>query len=190
MTSVVLAQPSDRDRVVAMVVRAFSRDPAWGHICGADYERVAPLFAGALFDTRVSNGTVWVAEDGAAASMWDRPGARSDPDRHWRSFRERAPAAVRERLGHYEAALRPLYPEEPFWYLGVLACDPARREEGLATAVMGPGLRQADRAGLTACLETSTEENKSFYAHRGFGEPVAVELPDGPSTWWLTRRPA
>jgi hypothetical protein len=190
VTTVRLAGPADRDQLVRTVAGAFSNDPAWAYLCAGDYERIAPLFAGALFDVRVGGGTVWMTEDAAAVSMWDAPDADGDHEELWRSYRQEAGEPAWQRLSLYDAALRACQPAEPFWYLGVLASDATRRREGLATAVMGPGLMNADRDGLKACLETSTPENKRFYANRGFAAPIELDVGGGPTTWWLTRQPA
>lgn len=190
MPAVRIARPEDRERVLQTVVGAFSADPAWAFICGEDYARVAPHFAGTLFDARVHAGTVWMTADGSAVAMWDGPDADPHGAELWADFREQAGEPAAERLARYDGALAPLRPRGPFWYLGVLAADPRRRRQGLATAVLQPGIGLADRAGLRACLETSTAENKHFYANRGFTDAAEVDVAGGPATWWLTRHPA
>jgi GNAT superfamily N-acetyltransferase len=71
----------------------------------------------------------------------------------------------------------------------VLATDPARQGEGLATAVLTPVFDEADRLGIACCLETSTEENRRFYERRGFEQAAEIILRGGPDTWWLRRDP-
>ncbi len=186
---VVPAGPADRASVVRTVVAAFSCDPAWAFICGGDYERVAPIFARALFDGRVREGTVWMTPGASAVAMWDAPGTKADRSELWGRFRRAAGEHVWERLRRYDEAVGARRPAEPFWYLGVLASAPAHRNRGLASAVIGPALARADREGLAACLETSTAGNRRFYENRGFTEAVPVEVAGGPATWWMTRRP-
>ena len=91
------------------------------------------------------------------------------------------------RLSIYDAAVHGGAPEPPYWYLGVLATHPDRHGQGLATAVLGPGLAAADEEGWDCWLETSTPANKAFYAGRGFTEGREFAVPDGPPTWWLRR---
>jgi hypothetical protein len=43
------AHPGDRAALVDIVAVAFAHDPAWTFLLGADYGRLAPRFAGALF---------------------------------------------------------------------------------------------------------------------------------------------
>jgi GNAT superfamily N-acetyltransferase len=150
---------------------------------------LAPLFAGALFDQRVGRGTVWMLDDARSVALWDGPGA-VDPrvaTAAWAPFERQADAGARDRLTAYDAALDAAAPSSDFWYLGVLATRPEGQGQGLATRVMTPGLAAADRDGLAACLETSTEGNRAFYRRRGFTETTVLDLPGAPPTWWLRR---
>jgi GNAT superfamily N-acetyltransferase len=179
--------------VVATVVAAFAEDPAWAFMFGDKYERLAPDFAGALFDVRIACQNVWVTDDLAAVAMWDSPGRSDAGSPHaesvWKRYRTNAGEDALERVALYNAAVAGASPADPHWYLGVLATQPQRRREGLASAVLAPILEQADRLGLLCCLETSTVENRRFYEHRGFTHATDVILPGGPATWWLCRRP-
>jgi GNAT superfamily N-acetyltransferase len=180
--------------VVKTVAAAFARDPAWGWLLGDDYERLAPEFAGALFDLRVGSGNVWVSDDIATVAMWDSPGDAAESSERakqvWERYRSAAGGQAYQRLVHYSEGLAAVSPAEPHWYLGVLATHPARQREGLASAALEPVLDRADQSGLACCLETSTGANRRFYEHRGFVESADVPLPSGPPTWWLQRPPA
>jgi hypothetical protein len=68
--------------VVATVTAACVEDPAWGFLMNDEYGRLAPRFAGALFDLRIDRGSVWVSDDLATVAMWDdRTGAEDRPER-------------------------------------------------------------------------------------------------------------
>jgi GNAT superfamily N-acetyltransferase len=188
------AAPDERARVAATVAAAFAHDPAWAFIFGEEYERLAAHFAAALFDVRVASRTVWVTDDLAAVAMWDSPD-RGDAvpgyaEGVWKRYRALSGKDALARLEIYNDAVVCASAAEPHWYLGVLATDPRRRREGLASAVLAPILDEADRAGLPCCLETSTAENRRFYERRGFTQATDVLLPGGPATWWLERPPA
>ena len=180
--------------MVASVAAAFAQDPAWAFMLGTEYERLAPQFAGALFDVRLISGTVWVSDDLAAVAMWDPPD-RSEAgvahaQRVWARYRVVAGEAAFDRHTSYNAAVAAASPAGPYWYLGVLATAPSRQREGLAGALLHPVIEEADRVGLGCCLETSTTSNRSFYERRGFTQATDVVLRDGPPTWWLRRDPA
>jgi GNAT superfamily N-acetyltransferase len=188
------ASAEDRAGVVASVAAAFAQDPAWAYMLGTGYERLAPQFAGALFDVRLLSGTVWVSDDLAAVAMWDPPDRSEAGVEHaqrvWARYRGVAGEAAFDRHTSYNAAIAAASPAGPYWYLGVLATAPSRQREGLASAVLRPVLEEADWVGLGCCLETSTTANRRFYERRGFTQATDVVLRDGPPTWWLRRDPA
>jgi GNAT superfamily N-acetyltransferase len=187
------AEPDDRAAVLATVVAAFAGDPGWTFLFDGENDRVAPLFAGALFDLRCPRGSVWVTEDLAAVAMWDRPEQDAPlpvpAEEIWARYAARAGEQASVRLAAYSAAVSAASTPPPHFYLGVLATQPARRGQGLASAVMEPEMARAEEAGMACCLETSTLPNRRFYEKRGFTEATEVELAGGPATWWL-RRPA
>lgn len=177
--------------MVATVTAAFADDPAWAFMIGDDYDRLATLFAGALFDLRVGVGGAWVADGAAAVALWEPPGgggqAPDESRRVWEAFRVEAGEPAWHRMTEYNRCIDAVRPATPYWYLGVLATHPDRRGEGLATAVIAPVLEQADRDGFACCLETSTTGNRRFYEGRGFTEATEVHIDGGPRTWWLRR---
>jgi GNAT superfamily N-acetyltransferase len=188
------ALPADREHVLDTVTAAFAADPAWAFMLGEQYEQLAPLFAGALFDMRVDAGNVWVAQDARAVAMWEAPGesggAVAGSERIWARYIAAAGARVAERHALYNDALaRASAPLPSHWYLGVLATHPAHQRQGLATSVLAPVLCEADASATPCCLETSTEANRRFYERRGFTQATDVPLAAGPPTWWLCRAP-
>ena len=186
------AETLDRAAVTRSVAAAFAHDPAWAFLLGDDYERLAPFFAGALFDLRVGSGDVWVTGDLAAVAMWECPGAvtAAGSGQIWEAFRARAGERAWARLAEYESALDAVRPATAYWYLGVLATHPEGQGQGRASAVMAPVLERADGEGTCCCLETSTDANRVFYGHRGFTVATVVPLASGPPTWWLRRDPS
>ncbi len=140
------ASPEDRSAVAATVAAAFAEDPGWAFIFGDDYERLAAHFAAALFDVRVRSQNVWVADDVAAVAMWDAPDQDDRAPGYaasiWARYRAMAGEDASRRLASYNDALAAVAPAERHWYLGVLATQPRRQREGLATAVMAPVLER------------------------------------------------
>ncbi len=188
------AHPQDRPGVVTTVTAAFAQDPGWAFILGKEYERLVADFVGATFDVWVGGKNVWVTDDLAAVAMWDPPEEGEDSaggyaEGVWARYRAIAGEEAWDRLARYKEAVAAAYPEEPYWYLGVLATDPKRQREGLATALLSPIIEKADRLEIPCCLETSTAENRRFYERRGFTQATEIILEGGPDTWWLRRDP-
>ncbi|MGH2864580.1 MAG: GNAT family N-acetyltransferase [Solirubrobacteraceae bacterium] len=178
---------------MATVAAAFAQDPAWAFMLGDEYERLAPQFAGALFDARLVSGGVWVTDDLAAVAMWDPPdrseAAVAHAQRVRARYRDLAGEAVFARHTRYDAAVARASAAGRHWYLGVLATEVSRRGQGLASALIAPVLEEAARLCLPCCLETSTTANRRFYERRGFTQATDVLLRGGPPTWWLRRDP-
>jgi len=187
------AVPDDRDQVVATVVAAFATDPAWEFLTGGELHRVSPHFARALFDARVGDGTVWVVDGCRAVAMWDdRTGPQVEDEGRaavWAAYREAVGEDSWASLQRYDDALHPHEPVRPYWYLGVLATNPAAQGTGLATAVLVPAFAAADEGGFDCWLETSVPGNTEFYERRGFTERLEVTIDGGPTTWWMRRPP-
>jgi GNAT superfamily N-acetyltransferase len=172
------ATPADRARVVDTVVAAFDRDPAFRFFFDADgFGDQAAAFVGALFDRRVTRDAVWVLDDGDAVAAWEPPpGAGEPPGLATDADLGLLPEPVRARLDAWDAAVHPLLPSGPHWYLGILATHPRRAGEGLGRVVVEPGLAAARAAGLEAWLETATAANVAMYERRGWRVRGSAEV--------------
>ena len=184
-----VGSPAVRGRVVDTVVRAFVDDPAFRYFFPDDatYAHEAGAFAGWLFDRRVTRGTVWVADDGAAVAMWESPrpvaGSSDGPEPELT-----IPDDVRRRLDHYEHQVSTLLPAQPYWYLGVLATAPEQTGRGLARTVMRAGLARAFADGLPSVLETTNAANLALYQHLGWSVRDSTVV-DTMTVWVLTHPP-
>lgn len=188
-----VAGPGDRAGVCATITAAFidAESPEMSYFFADRFAELAPIFAGNLFDKRVRRSTVWVADDCSVAALWDapehalvgRPAAGvpcAAPD-------EMAPApaappptplppAVQARLDAYDDVVRGLLPQQPHWYLGILARHPSRRGLGLARRLTRLVLDRCggdkdDGAGgptLPAVLETTNPLNVAAYERAGW----------------------
>ncbi len=206
MTTVRRIRPHERGRALATVVEAFRDDPQvrWYLPDDATYAQGAESFFGVLLDVRVEGGEVWVTDDCSAVAMWNPPGGNLlGPEQVAARYARMAAglaAPSGERVGALDAAVDPLLPDEPHWYLGVLACHPSRQGQGLGTAVIAPILACADRIRVPVALETATPANVAFYTRRGFAVAGQTRLPgalgtagqgssgDGDVPVWVMRR--
>ena len=90
---------------------------------------------------------------------------------------------------HFKA--RPKRMRRPYWYLLALGVDPARQRQGNGSALIQPGLREADAAGLACYLSTAKETNLAFYERHGFRvvNQSRVGGASGPEVWTMRRDP-
>jgi ribosomal protein S18 acetylase RimI-like enzyme len=92
------------------------------------------------------------------------------------------PVDVAARLRRYDEAVHPLLPDEPHWYLGVLATHPDHAGQRWGRAVMAAGLEQAAAAGQPAFLETTNPSNVAMYARGNWVVAGSVAV-DGLQVW-------
>jgi ribosomal protein S18 acetylase RimI-like enzyme len=164
------------ERAVALetIVAAFRRDPQvrWWFRGEDEYDESAPGYFGVLLDTRIEGGEVWVADGGRAVALWVPPGGNLiGPElasARYSTIVAALSAGAAERIQRTDEAVDQLLPPGAHWYLGVLACHPDHRGNGLGWAVAAPVLAAADRAGLPVALETASPVNVGYYTRRGF----------------------
>jgi GNAT superfamily N-acetyltransferase len=159
-----LATDLDRDRVVATVLAAFADDPAFRFFFPdpASYAVDAAAFVRHLFDERVGFGTVWVVDGGSAVAMWNPPNAVTA------DLSGRLSSAALARLERYDAAVHAHLPDQPHWYLGILATHPDQAGQGWGRLAMARGLERARQDQVPAVLETVTAVNVEIYAASGW----------------------
>jgi GNAT superfamily N-acetyltransferase len=98
------------------------------------------------------------------------------------------PADVVERIDRYDCAVHALLPDEPHWYLGILATHPQHAGRRLGRRLMAAGVTTAHAEGLPAVLETMSPSNVELYQREGW--EVLGHTGDGvPTTWVLVSRP-
>jgi GNAT superfamily N-acetyltransferase len=186
-STVRIATPADRARVVDTVVAAFDADPAFGFFFPdrATFAEHAATYAGYLFDKRVVQGTVWVVEEGGAAALWDPPSAGDivGPDAATLDL----PAHLMARLDDYHDVVHDVLPTTAHWYLGVLATHPTYAGRRLGRTVMAAGLARAAADALPAYLETTNPRNVELYLGAGWEVTASVGVPD--LDVWVMRHP-
>jgi ribosomal protein S18 acetylase RimI-like enzyme len=190
------ATGDDHPALARMLARAFVDDPVLAWTCRSQVIR-RPL-AERVFTIRLRqlsvHGEIWTTPDQASTAVWSPPG-------HWKTT-TRQDLELGSCLLHPRLAWRiPLvaggllgverkHPRSPLhWYLAVLGTDPPAQGRGLASSVLAPVLESCDRDGIPAYLETSLEENQSFYARHGFRVTGELRLPRGPTVWPMWREP-
>ncbi|MGL5816282.1 MAG: GNAT family N-acetyltransferase [Phycicoccus sp.] len=181
---VVVADHRSRSAVVDTFVSAFAADPVIRFLFPDDqtYPRLSAAYGGHLFDRRVQHDTVWTTPAGDSVAMWEAPGGADD-----HALPAELDPQSRRRCVAYADAVRDRLPDEPHWYLGVLATHPRSAGRRLGRAVLGPGLTTATAAGLPAALETSSEINVGVYRRAGFETVAAFSVGSLPV--WVMRHP-
>ncbi len=193
MTIVRTAGAADRQRVAAMLARAFVDDPAMGWIFPDPSTRAKrlPRLFGLLFDGDASAGMRLVTIGGEAATLWRGPGRTRTTRLGMLRVAIPMLTTFGPALGRALAvadAIEAHMPEANGWYLHIAGCDPAEQGKGLGTAVVRAGLDRA--AGrMPAYLETASERNLDFYQGLGFAVTSEWRVSRGGPRFWSMGRP-
>lgn len=153
-------------------------------------------------ESAASHETVFVAVDEdddkiLGVAIWGPPEAApsanthaTDGDNEVPEYLEGLDPEVVGGMKAYNEACREHYPDEPVWYLKLLGVDPAGQGKGIGSTLLRESLKELDRHGLPAYLETGTERNVRFYERFGFRvREEEVQLAPGSSPHWTMIRP-
>lgn len=195
----VLDLPRERfDEASVVLADAYLDDPGWVAV-GPDSPRRRHAYTrricrGALAIVDRWGGRIWcVQRDGAVAGVltscdpgqWPPPALRATvrqslgpviagPATLWRSL-----AA--------DATMHKHHPQEPHFYVWMLAVSPKHQRTGVGRALLNTALGRAEEFGLPAYLETANPENLPYYASFGFRETGEAKLPRDVPIWSMMR---
>lgn len=187
---------------------AFADDPLWSHtvpdperrrlphliMLGTALRRIGPpqIARVAMEDDRIIGFSHWTTA--GSDDPYDPFDASRPVDPHMaRATRKlvRRAASDWPRLSALYATLGQSYPNDPGWFLGVLAVHPDHQGRGVGTALLRDGLDRVDLDDQPVSLQTSTPGNVDFYRRHGFEvSRTFAELYPGSPPLWTMRRPA
>jgi GNAT superfamily N-acetyltransferase len=186
-----VAARDETSRAVASVTAAFVTDPiarfAWPSV--RDHLRLMPravrVFAGRSFASRAA----YVSEDVCGVALWLPPGVHPDGRALEKLFRDTArPEHLDDLLATFEQMARS-HPEEPHWYLPMIAVEPNAQGRGLGGALMRHAVARCDEEGLLAYLESSNPRNIPLYERHGFEVMGRIQVGSGPLVTPMLRHP-
>lgn len=135
-------------------------------------------------------GSAWMLEDGLAVASWIAPAAAA----RFEELEHPTRAAVAPhttdagaRYGQFWDWLASHLPQEPCWFLDLVAVQPSARGRGLGGHLVEHGLALAQADGLPSFLETGQRANVAYYERFGFRVVGQEEAPDGGPTIWFMR---
>ena len=187
---------SDLDRASVVLAEAFA-DYAWTRwtVDPDDHQqRIAQLQRLAMRSYGFPFGQVWVglADDivqSAAVWMDSAITVPSGVYERARSITAELEGIRHEASSAAEQELSGWRPPDRHLYLATVGTAPAMQGRGIATAVLKPGLRAADAAGVCSFLETSSESNIAFYSKLDFNIVGHQRISGGgPDVWAMLRQ--
>jgi ribosomal protein S18 acetylase RimI-like enzyme len=185
------ATASDEASAVAVVVLAFTADPAarWTWPDPDQYLRHFPravkAFGGKAFD----HDSAYYVDGYSGAALWLPPGISPDEEVLIALLQSTGSAqfqkdgvAVVEQMGRY-------HPQEPHWYLPFIGVDPSHQGQGYGSALMQHALVPCDRDHTLAYLESSNPKNIPLYERHGFELLGTIQVGTSPPIFPMLRTP-
>ena len=147
------------------------------------FPRVANFFGGRAFE----QGGAYRNEDFTAAALWLPPNVHPDEERLAACFEETVAPEKHDALFATFEQMDRYHPAEPCWHLAFIAVDPARQGKGVGSALLAESLRQCDKDGLPAYLESTNAANLSLYRRHGFEQTGVIEAEGAPPLFPMFR---
>jgi GNAT superfamily N-acetyltransferase len=190
MTEIRLATRADLPSVARLFGRAFIDDAMlrWPLPPEATVEDLTELFA-ILLDVYWPLDAISVI-GGEAAAVWLPPDESARFAEIEGPTRESIRPLTDDGGARYDAFwdwLGEHVPDEPCWFLDILAVDAGARGRGLGGRLIEHGLVRAHADGLPAFLETSVFANVALYERFGFHVIDELVAPGGGPTIWFLR---
>lgn len=188
--------PADREKLVAVMARAFDDDPIANWFAAQDKRRARRIYDFMDVGYRITapGGELYTTAEIQGGAFWSPPGK-------WKMGMVQQlmlmPAMIRtatfRRVPAIMGGLNAIekkHPHEPHYYLLGLGVEPDLQGRGLGTKLMRPVLERCDREGIPAYLESSKEKNVPLYERNGFKVTEQLTVPNGgPPIWLMWRDP-
>jgi len=184
------AGPGDLPVVTTVLARAFFRDPLFCWLLPDSRRRIWQL--NAFFCAEFPRYRACFTANRSSAALWNPPGAGGS---HTIELLRHLAVALCVtgryigRLARTAHLLEARSPKEPHWYLHSVGTLPEAREPFLGALLVRAMLDQADAAGQPAYLESTSPQNRRFYAHFGFEPLPDLALAHGPVIFPMWRAP-
>jgi GNAT superfamily N-acetyltransferase len=185
------ATASDEAPAIAVVVLAFSADPAarWTWPDPNQYLMHFPSFVRAFGGKAFAHGSAYYIDGYAGAALWLPPEVRPDEDALITLLQRTVSVqvqkdvfAVFEQMGHY-------HPREPHWYLPLIGVDPPQQGKGHGAALLQDTLIPCDRDHTLAYLESTSPKNIPLYERHGFELLDTIQVGASPPIFPMLRTP-
>ncbi len=185
------ATASDIEKIIDMVVLAFSADPfeRWLYPDPHAYLINFPTFIKAVTAQAFESRNVYYVDGYAGAALWLPPDIHLDEEPIITSLEQTISkqkmadtSAIMEQMAFY-------HPHEPHWYLAVIGVDGARQGLGFGSMLLQHTLASCDREHALAYLESTNPKNISLYERHGFELLGTIQAGNAPPMFPMLRKP-
>ena len=185
-----LAEKQDKERLLATILLGFSSDPfvRWLWPEASNYLECTPGFD-AFGGGSVETGSAYITENFEGAALWLPPGNSSEEDKFGEFLEATTNKVVLEDAFRVFESMDEYHPNEPCWYLPLIAVDPAHQGAGFGAELMKHALKRIDDDGLPSYLESTNTRNISLYERHGFEKMGEIQFGTSPIVTPMFRNP-
>jgi len=165
-----VAGPLDERAAIRIVQMGFSTDPIarWVYPDAETYLSLFPEFIRAFAGGAIAAGSAYLTRDNGGAALWLPPGVESNEEEVLDVVRTTVAPELQKDVFDVMEQMGSFHPEEPHWYLPMIAVDPIRQGRGTGSTLMKFALERCDDDDLPAYLESSNPRNITLYQRFGF----------------------
>lgn len=191
--NVVPLQTSDADRIGSIIEDGFEHDPICNWAFDNNNAALNPFFSMLCQDVYLPDGFGCTTTRGEGVALWVPPYERKTPG-PWATVKSVALMARYSGLTGIKRGIAlgkalPAKPQEPFYYLFLIATRQAHRGKGLGGQLIEPGLARIESDQADSYIESSNEKNLSFYRRYGYEIIDEIEPAPGAPHMWLMFKP-
>jgi GNAT superfamily N-acetyltransferase len=185
------ASRAEEGAISALTLLAFGSDPMarWSLSDAQTYLTVMPGMIRAFGASAYDEDSAYVTDDLGGAALWLPPGVEPDVEMLEQLVRTNADPAILPDVEKVFEAMAHYHPQEPHWYLPLIAVDPTRQGQGIGGALMRHALARCDREGTAAYLESSNPRNIPLYQRHGFEILGRIQVGSSPVLTPMLRPP-
>ena len=183
--------PYEASRAVETIALAFSADPVarWIFPDAPSFTNAFPEFVHAFAGPALEQGTVHCTAELEGAAFWFAPGVVPDEKAILGVIERTVPGDLQPDVLAVFEQMDQFHPTAAHWYLPLLGVDPPHQGRGHGSALLRHVLRECDRTGLPAYLESSNAANLSLYERHGFRPLGRIQAGTSPILYPMQREP-
>ena len=176
-----IAREADRSSVISTILLGFSSDPFVRWLCphGQTYLNFVEAL-NAFGGRAVESGSAFIADGDRGAALWLPPTVEPDSEKFIGEVEKFVEQERKELLFRILEEFEEYHPEEPCWYLPLIAVDPAHQGSGIGSELMKAAMIKIDEDKLPSYLESSNPRNVSLYERYGFEVMGQIKIGDAP----------
>jgi ribosomal protein S18 acetylase RimI-like enzyme len=183
----------------AVMADAFVDDPGWQAVGPDNRQRlhsyVRRICGGVLRVCAQRGGPIWQVErEGRTVGVLSSldPGQWPPPQLPALVAQASGPLlggpAVFVRSLKGDSAMHRGHPQDPHFFVWMLAVSPAAQRSGVGRALLSKALERAEEFGVPAYLDTANPDNLPYYGSFGFQQVGETTLPRDATLWFMMRQ--